>query len=129
LIDLTYAYLKKGQKTEALASAAKVVEVSNRTSRSLVCLGVTNAAAGRRDEALAILKELEERYQNDNADATEVAAIYAGLGDKDQAFVWLGKAFANHSSLLVDLRAEYPFSYLGDDPRFNDLLRRMNLPE
>ena len=128
-VDLTYAQLKKGQYPDALASAAKAVEVSKRTSRSLVCLGVANAAAGRRGEAMAIVKEIEARYQNNQGDATEVAAVYSALGDKDQAFVWLDKAFADHSSLLVDLRAEYPFAALHDDPRYKDLLKRMNLPE
>ncbi len=127
-IDLTYAQIKKGQYADALSSAAKAVEVAKRTSRSLVCLGVANAAAGRRSEAMAIVKEIEERYQNNQGDATEVAAVYAGLGDRDQAFVWLDKAFADKSSLLVDLRAEYPFAALRDDARFKDLLKRMNLP-
>jgi serine/threonine protein kinase/Tfp pilus assembly protein PilF len=128
-IDLTYALLKKGQYADALASAAKTVEVANRSSRSLVCLGVARAVGSQRSAAMAMLKELEERYRNDQADATEVAAVYAGLGDKDQAFVWLDRAFANHSSLLVDLRAEFPFSSIRDDPRYKDLLKRMNLPE
>jgi hypothetical protein len=55
--------------------------------------------------------------------------VYAGLGEKDQAFAWLEKAFQDRSSLLVDLRVEFPFASLHDDPRFKDLLRRMNLPE
>ena len=128
-LDLAYAQIKKGQFAEALFSAAKSVEVAKRNSRSLVCLGVANAAAGRRDEARAISKEIEERYQNNQGDASEVAAVCAALGDKDQAFVWLNKAFTDHSSLLADLRAEYPFAALHDDARYRDLLKRMKLPE
>lgn len=127
--DLTYAQIKKGQYADALVSVAKAVEILKRNNRSLVCLGVANAAAGRRSEAMAIVKEIEERYQNNQADATEVAAVYAGLEDKDQAFVWLNKAFTDKSSLLADLRAEFPFASLRDDPRYKDLLKRMNLPE
>ena len=81
------------------------------------------------DGATAILRELEDRYRVDQADATEVAAVYAGLGNRDQAFVWLDKAFTDRSSLLADLRAEHPFAVLRDDPRYKDLLKRMNLPE
>jgi serine/threonine-protein kinase len=128
-VDLTYAYLKKGQTAEAFAAAEKVVEVAKRSTRSLICLGFVNAVLGRRSEAMAILKELEEKYQNGQSDATEVAAVYVGLGDKDQAFIWLDKAFADRSSLLVDLRAEFPFASLRDDPRYKNLLKRMNLPE
>jgi tetratricopeptide (TPR) repeat protein len=128
-VDLTYAYLKKGQKAEALAAANTVVDVAKRSSRSLICLGFVNAVLGRRSEAMAVLKELEEKYQNGQSDAAEVAAVYVGLGDKDQAFIWLDKAFADRSSLLVDLRAEFPFASLRDDSRYKDLLKRMGLPK
>ena len=121
--------IKKGQNTEALAEAKRGVELSKRSNRSLIALGFALAASGRRSEALAILNELEEKYAKRQADATEVAAVYTGLGEKDQAFAWLEKAFQDRSSLLVDLRVEFPFASLHDDPRFKDLLRRMNLPE
>jgi tetratricopeptide (TPR) repeat protein len=128
-IDLAYAQLKKGQNGEALASAEKVVEVARRSSRALVCLGFVNAATGRQPEAASILKELEARYATAEADATDVAAVHAGLGNYDQAFAWLDRAFTEHSSLLVDLRAEYPFASLLNDARYQDLRERMNFPE
>ena len=128
-LDLSYAYLKKGQSSEALQSAQKVVEVSNRSSRSLVCLGFVTAMSGKRAEAITLLGELENHYRNGQADATEVAAIYAGLGEKDQAYRWLDTAFNDRSSLLADIRAEFPFALLRDDARYKDLLRRMGMPE
>ena len=128
-IDLAYAQLKKGQNAEALASAERVAEVGKRSSRTLVCYGFVNAVTGKRSEAVAILKELETRYEANEADATDVAAVHAGLGNEDEAFAWLDRAFTDHSSLLVDLRAEYPFGSLLDDPRYEDLRKRMNLPE
>lgn len=127
-IDLAFAGLGKGRPLEAIEAAKKTVEISGGTSRSLSCLGYAYAVAGKRDDAVSIAKELEERFRVDRADATEVAAVYAGLGDKDQAFAWLDKAFAARSSLLVDLRAEYPFAALRDDPRYLNLLKRMDLP-
>ena len=128
-VDLTFAQIKKGLSAEALISAEKLVEVSNRSTRSLTCLGFANAVSGKRDKAMAITKELEEMYRNGQSDATEVAGVYAGLGDKEQTFAWLDKAFADRSSLLVDIRAEFPFTSFHNDPRFKDLLKRMNLPE
>jgi TolB-like protein/tetratricopeptide (TPR) repeat protein len=128
-IALAYTQLKKGQNVEALASAEKVVEVAKRSSRSLICLGFVQAVSGHQVEALAIIKELEEKYQNGKADATDVAAIYVGLGNKDQAFAWLNKAYVDHSSLLVDLRAEFPYASILDDPRYRELRKRMNMPE
>jgi TolB-like protein/Tfp pilus assembly protein PilF len=127
-VDLAYAYVKKDNNAEALASARKVAEATKRSSRSLVCLGFINALSGRRDLAIAILKELEAKYSNGQSDATEVAAVYAGLENRDQVFAWLNKAFADRSSLLVDVRVEFPFASLHDDPRYMDLLTRMGLP-
>ena len=128
-VDLAYAYAKKGQHAEAVATAEKAVAAARRASRALVCLGVVEAYYGRRAESLVIIKELEEKYERGQADATEVAAIYASLGNKDQAFAWLDKAFQDHSSLLVDLRVEFPFAALHKDSRYNELRKRMGVPE
>ena len=128
-IDLAYVQLRTGQIGEARTSAQRVAEITRRSSRSLICLGVVAAGSGHRDEAQDILKELEQRYDRREADAVDVAALYAGLDDKDQTFVWLDKAFADHSSLLVDLRAEFPFAAILDDPRYRDLRKRMKMPE
>jgi TolB-like protein/Tfp pilus assembly protein PilF len=129
LLDLAYAFAKKGQQAEALATAERLVAVGKRSSRALVCLGVIEALSNRKAEAMAVLKELEERYGKRQADATEVAAVYAGLGDNAEAFAWLDKAFQDHSSLLVDLRVEFPFASLRQDSRFKELRRRMGMPE
>jgi hypothetical protein len=55
--------------------------------------------------------------------------VHAGLGEKDQAFAWLEKDFQAHSGVLPDIRWEPPFEPLRSDPRFEDLQRRMGLPE
>jgi tetratricopeptide (TPR) repeat protein len=128
-IDLAYALLAKGDLAGAADAAARVVKLAERSSRSLVCSGVVDAASDRKAEAKNIVKELEVRYATGNSDATDVAAVYSAVGDRDQAFMWLDKAFADRSSLLVDVRAEYPFSYIRDDERFKDLLKRMNMPQ
>jgi tetratricopeptide (TPR) repeat protein len=128
-ILLNYVYIKKGQNMEAPAEAEKAVELSKRANRNLIGLVYALAASGKRSEAIVIVKELEEKYAKRQADAAEIAGAYAGLGEKDQAFEWLEKAFIDRSSLLVDLRVDPSFTPLRDDPRFKDLLKRMNLPE
>ena len=90
-------------------------------------LGYGYAISGKGAAALAILKELQEKYQKHEALAQDVAAIYAGLGDKDQAFAWLEKDFESSSGQLARARWELPFESLYSDPRFADLLRRMGL--
>ena len=83
--------------------------------------------SGRRVEALAIIKELEAKYERHEALGQDLAAVYAGLGDKDQAFAWLEKDYQAHSANLSRTRWQLPFESLRSDPRYADLLRRMGL--
>jgi hypothetical protein len=61
--------------------------------------------------------------------AVNIAAFYARLGEKDQAFEWLEKAYAEHSRDLVHVRENLVFDNVRSDPRFADLLRRIGLPQ
>jgi len=126
---LSHLYLKKGLNAEAEADAEKCAELSKGVGRCFSNLGFVRAVLGKRSEARAIIKNLEEKYAHQQADATLLAAVYAGLGEKDRAFEWLEKAFQDRSSLLIDSRLEFPFASLYDDPRYQALLKRMNLPE
>ena len=74
-----------------------------------------------------MLKELEGRYEKHEAIGQDLAAVYAGLGEKDQAFAWLEKDFQARSGLSVWGRWTPPFESLRSDPRYADLLRRMGL--
>ena len=82
---------------------------------------------GRRAEALSILKELEEKYKKGESSGQFLAGVYAGLGDKDQAFAWLEKDFQQRSGQLPTIAWRLHFDGLRSDPRFVDLLRRMGL--
>jgi len=125
---LGWAYLKQGHYPEAIAELRKAVEISSRKDRrTLSSLGCGYALSGQRAEALEVLKELEGKYQRHEAVGRDVGAVYAGLGDKDQAFAWLEKDFQTRSGLLMRIRWEFAFESLRSDPRFADLLRRMGL--
>jgi TolB-like protein/Flp pilus assembly protein TadD len=125
---LGLAYLKQGRHSEAIAELQKAVELSGGERELLSHLGYGYAISGKVAAALAILKEVQGKYQKHEALAQDVAAIYAGLGDKDQAFAWLEKDFETSSGQLARVRWEPPFESLHSDPRFADLLRRMRLP-
>ncbi|MBX3282633.1 MAG: tetratricopeptide repeat protein [Acidobacteria bacterium] len=127
--NLGASYLKLGRNAEGIASLEKAVELSKRSAVRLRGLGYGYAVTGRRSEALAIAKELEEKYAKRESNGQYVAAVYAGLGDKDKAFEWLEKDFQNHHGSLPDIVWRIHFESLRDDPRYKDLLRRMNLPE
>jgi hypothetical protein len=61
--------------------------------------------------------------------AIEIARIYAGLDEKDQAFEWLEKAYEEHSFVMAYLKADPKWENLRGDPRYADLLRRMGLAD
>jgi tetratricopeptide (TPR) repeat protein len=100
---------------------------SERNPKLLSALGHAYAVSGERDKANQILTELREASRQRYVNPYLLAVIYLGLGDKDQAFVWLDKAFQDRSSFLIWLKVEPQFDSLRDDPRFQDLLRRVGL--
>jgi TolB-like protein/Tfp pilus assembly protein PilF len=126
---LVWLYVKQKKYPEALAEAQKGVELSGRTNAALAQLGHVYGLLGRRAEALAVIRELEEKFANKTADARDIAVIYTGLGGKDNAFAWLEKAFEYRSFNLPNLNMEVLLDPLHSDPRWNDLLRRVGLPE
>ena len=90
-------------------------------------LGHCFAVTGRRAEARAVLKELDERYARREAVGQDQAGVYAGLGEKDQAFAWLERDFEQRSGQLPFITYWFSFEALRSDPRYADLVRRMGL--
>ena len=90
-----------------------------------------HARAGQRQEALKILEDLKRRAATDNSALTgyavNLAILYAGLGEKDQAFAWLEKAYQEHDAALTNLRVDPFFDPLRSDPRFQAMLKKMGL--
>jgi hypothetical protein len=82
---------------------------------------------GKLTEAKGVLKELEGRYARKESPAMHLAAVYAGLKEKDQAFGWLERDFQARTGLLSFLVLLPDYDTLQDDPRHADLLRRMGL--
>jgi predicted Zn-dependent protease len=123
---LGWIYLKQGRNSEAVATLQKAVAAGG-DRRILGSLGYMLAISGRKTEALTLLKEIQAKYERHEALAKDVAGIYAGLGDKDQVFVWLEKDFEARAGPLSRVKWEFPFESVRSDPRFADLLRRMGL--
>ncbi len=124
-----WLYLKSGRNDEAIAEFQKSVELGNRHSYSIADLGAAFAASGRTKEALELARELEIRYEDKKANASDLATIYAALGDKDKAFAWLDKELVSPDGRLASSRWIRQFQPLRDDPRFKNILKRMGLPE
>lgn len=125
--SLGLAYLRQERYPEAIAEFQKAVSLSPGDRQSLRDLGYGFAVSGKRVEALAVLKDLEAKYEKQEAFGSDIAAVLAGLGDKDKAFSWLEKDFQARAGRLARIRYLVPFESLRSDPRYADLLRRMGL--
>src|SRR5258705_601922 len=126
---LAIVLVKKERNSQALTEAQKSIDLSNRSNASLALLGHVYGRTGKRNEAEAVIKELEARYAKQEADGLYIAVVYSGLDDKDLSFAWLEKAFQYHSFFLTGLRLEPLFDSLRSDTRWNDLQRRVGLPQ
>ena len=130
---LATAYRKQGRYEAAIVEFEKAVNLSGGGNRFLADLGVCYALAGNIERARAVLKKLKEQYDRREGLGRHIASVYAALGEKDQAFAWLEKDFQSHSGSL-SIIAHGPASdilraTLSRDPRWNDLLRRIGLPQ
>jgi len=83
--------------------------------------------AGEKERAMVILNELKRLSRQEVQANYGVAIVYAGLGDRDQVFVWLEKAYAARHDVLNDLWREPAFIPLRADPRFHILLHKAGL--
>ncbi len=126
-IFLGFVYVQQGKSEEAIAEFQTVVKLSQRTPSLLALLGYAYATAGKHDEARAILEELNFQSKNQPVFPFETAMIYIGLGEREQAFTWLEKAYDERAWQLGFLKAEPIFDPLRSDSRFTDLMQRVNL--
>jgi len=125
-IWLGRAYMQKGMYDQAIPELERVIDPQS--GDGMAQLGYTYARAGRKADALKILATLEALGTRRYSSPVRVACIYAGLGDKDQAFEWLEKGYAGRSDHLTQLKTDCMFDNLRADQRFVDLLRRVGLP-
>ncbi len=95
-----------------------------------MCAALAHAFAvtGNVVEARKILADLIERSRRSYVSPTNIAVVYAGLGENDEAMEWLEKAVAEHNAGLLTLKVHPVFDPLRSDPRYQDLLCRIGLP-
>ncbi|MGI9066148.1 MAG: protein kinase domain-containing protein [Pyrinomonadaceae bacterium] len=125
---LGQAYEQKGMFDEAITALQRAVELSPDNIEMLAGLGRVLAVAGRREEARRIVDQLEAGMEHRHSWQYDIALIYAGLGEDDQAFECLEKGYAWRDGMMIHLNVEPRFDSLRSDPRFQDLVRRMGLP-
>jgi TolB-like protein/DNA-binding winged helix-turn-helix (wHTH) protein/Tfp pilus assembly protein PilF len=124
--ELGQAFEQKHMHDEAIAEFQRAIALSGHTGAFDSNLAYAYAVSGRTEAALQIVQDLQARHdQNPSADAN-IALIYVGLGDRDQAMIWLNKAYEARFNPSILLRPA--FDLLRSDARFKDLRRRIGLP-
>jgi TolB-like protein/Tfp pilus assembly protein PilF len=125
--QLALTYEQKALYEEAIAELQTAIALSGRSLQPLAQLGHAYAIAGRRDQACAVLAELNELAQQNYVSPSRTAAIYAGLGQTEHAFDWLERAYHERDPWLIWLRFDPVMDELRADRRFTSLLERIGL--
>lgn len=123
--QLAQAYLQKHMYAEAVAELQKAVKLSGDSPTCLANLARAYVASGKRSEGVKLLNDLKKQSSG-YSNASEIAMIYASMGDNDQAMNWLEKGFEERFNPGVLLRPG--FDPLRSDTRFQNLLRSIGLP-
>lgn len=128
-MELGWNYAQKRMYPEALAACQRAVRLTPEDQVVLGSCGSVYAIAGERAEALKCLASLKSLSARGYVDPYNVAMIYDGLGENDRTLEWFERAYRERSASLVGLRIEILSDSLRSDPRFQDLLHRMNFPQ
>lgn len=125
-LGLWGAFYKRGMYKEALAEARKFFALLS-DAEVVEALESSHGEAGYPGAMRLAGEALAARSKRAHVPAVRIARLYAHAGEKDRALDWLEKAYEERDSLLVHLGVGWDWDSLRDNPRFQDLLRRMNL--
>jgi TolB-like protein/DNA-binding winged helix-turn-helix (wHTH) protein/Tfp pilus assembly protein PilF len=125
--QLAEAYLQKHMRDQAIAEFKKAVQLSGGSPICTANLARAYAASGRSADAAPLLADLKARSSAAYSNAAEIALVYAALGDKAQAMIWLERGYTERFNPSVLLRLG--FDSLRTEPPFRDLVKRIGLTE
>ena len=126
---LGFALIANGQPDQAIPALEKALALSERNPAVIGVLVRAYAHTGRRTEALRLLDELKRRQQTGYVPSAALVNAYLGLGDNEQTFSWLERAYKERSPILQYIKVHPFFDPLRGDPRFADLARRVGLDQ
>jgi len=121
-------YEQEKRYAEAISEYQKAITLQPDDIKLPLCLACVYAAEGKRPEAVNILSHMEELSMRRCVPSYTMALAYAALGDAGRAFARLQKAYEDREVEVIFLKVSPPNDRLRSDPRFQDLLRRMNFP-
>jgi serine/threonine-protein kinase len=128
---LAVAYLQKGMldaAVEQVTGAPGAPIQAGASPEALSRQGYVLARAGRIREARAVLDMLSEQARVRHVVPLAFARVYLGLGEREETFRWLEKAYHDHDTNLMFLRVDPAWDAVREDPRFIDLVRRVGIP-
>ena len=127
---LGVGYFGLGKKPEAISEFQESVNLSENDNDPAAALAFAYSAVGRRADAQKILADLQRQSSTSYVSPYMIATVFTGLGDKDKAFRYLQAAYDEKSTdLAYFIKADMRLDSLRRDPRFTELLRRMELPQ
>jgi predicted Zn-dependent protease len=126
---LGWVYQQKKMYPDAIAELQKAVDLSNRHEVPLASLGQVMGESGRKQEAARILEELRRRSQQRYISPCVVALVQIGLGEREQAIASLEQGYNNRDQWMLYLKVDPHMDDLRTDPRFQDLVRRVGIPQ
>jgi len=124
---LSEVYALKGLYEDAVAAYQKFLTLGGASEEEVAGLADAYQTSGKEGYWRWMLDYWTERAKQEYVPRTDFSIIYAYLGDKDQAMRWLEEGYKEHEFLMTTLNVTPEWDPLRDDPRFQDLLRRMNL--
>ena len=131
--QLSWAYGAKGDYAQAIEenklAGTQVDPIPPDNQLNAAALGWIYGLAGRRADALKVIKSFKELEKQTDVDYYNMAVVYAGLGDKNQTFDALERAYTQRSGSLAFIKADPFLKDMRSDPRYKDLLRRIGLSE
>jgi TolB-like protein/DNA-binding SARP family transcriptional activator len=127
---LGWVYLRGGKQDDAIREFQNALELAGAADTDIqLDLGFAYAVSGRTAEARRILANLQQLHQQGIVPAASLATLYGALGESNEAFVWLEKAYQERDPQLTYLKAGRRFEPLHGDPRFRQFVRRVGLPD
>jgi serine/threonine-protein kinase len=124
-LSLATAYALKGDYDKAIAYGKKMLEAGPRAVAAVGNMGWFYAMAGKKELAYDYIAELEERSKKGYVSSFWTAVIYIALGEIDQSFVWLEKAYEERDGNMIYFTVAPVFDSVRSDPRYKQLLLKM----
>jgi len=126
-LTLGWVYLLTGKPEEGIAAIEKAVSLVPDSTLYLAQMGQAYARVGRTDDARAVLRRLEAEQRQHYVSPYHMAYVLAGLGEDELALNWLEAAYEQRAGGIFGIKGSFLFAHLRTHPRFQTLLRKMNL--